>query len=195
MQRSADDILKMSEELLALDISIGEKFDLAFDLGAEYAIAATRESGYDIEAKAAENGISRPDLIAALRRLYTDDDYYKKIFGYGHVEAMFMSEDGLTLEEARYVSEHPCIEDAYERCDHYKENKKCSGCTNWNGWLYFKTSSDAPIRPNIKVQERFMEKPVLNLDVEKAIREGNLDEELDGFLSEVESDMEKRKEQ
>ena len=195
MQRSAYDILKMSEELTALDIGTDEKLDLAFDLSAEYAIAAIRESGYDIEAKAAEKGFSRPGLVAAMRRLFTDDDYYKKIFGYSHLEATFMTEDGLTLEEARYVSEHPCIEDAYERCDHYKENKECSGCTNWNGWLYFKTSSDASIRPNIKVQERFMKKPVLNLDVEKAIREGNLDEELNGFLSEVESDVEKRKEQ
>jgi hypothetical protein len=185
----------MSEELIALDIGIGEKFELAFDLGAEYAIAATMESGYDIEAKAAEVGISRPNLVAAVRKLFTDDDYHRKVFGYGHFEATLMHEYGLALEEARYVSEHPCIEDAYERCDHYKENKKCSGCTNWNGWLYFKTSSDAPIRPNIKVQERFMKKPVLNLDVEKAIREGNLDEELNGFLSEVESDVEKRKEQ
>lgn len=195
MPLSTTEILGLLGELKALDADAGEKLCLAMDMEAEYFIAFQREHGHDMDATAAKNGFSHYELVQDVRRVFTDDDYHTKIFGYTLFEESLMMNCKLSLEQARYVSQHPCLSDAYDACSWYSEHKRCGGgCTEWNGFFYIKTGPGEPVRPNIPVQEKYFKKPVLNLDVEKAIKDGTLDDELNGFLNDVAEDKKQKAE-
>ena len=119
-------------------------------------------------------------------RLIFDQELFKKTFGVTLVEYQLMK-DGLTLEEAQYVIEHPCLEDAYDRCSVYKEDGKCVpfGCTLLNGWLFFKTGPNEKRRPNYKAIEQ-LPKDTLYINAED-IKNGKLNKKIKEFLDEPNS--------
>ena len=111
-----------------------------------------------------------------------DEDTFRKTYGVGYKEHSLM-QDGLTLEEARYVIGHPCIENAEEKCSYHQEKGKCVifGCTLLNGWLYYKTSPDKkpmPIKEN-------MPKDILYIKDEDIGNTNSLNIKIDGFLDYV----------
>lgn len=109
-----------------------------------------REYGIDFFGEMKKHGIDEKEARMCLRLMF-DEELFKKTFGVTRAEHYLM-EEGLTLEEARYVIQHPCLEDAEDRCSYHKENGECVpfGCTLLNGWLYYKTSPDGKLKPNYK---------------------------------------------
>jgi len=140
-----------------------------------------KEYGIDFFGDMKKQGIDEKTARIHLRLMF-DEELHKKVFGVTRLEGYLM-EQGLTIEEARYVIKHPCLEDAENNCSYHKENSKCVpfGCTLLNGWLYYKTSPDGKLKPNYKAWEK-LPKDTLYIDAESANKDGTLDKKIEEFL-------------
>jgi hypothetical protein len=144
---------------------------------------SSKSLGFDYLGEMKKGGIDEKTARHTLR-LLLDENLFKKTFGVNKAEYFLMEENHLTLEEARYVIKHPCLEDAENNCSYYKEHNRCVpfGCTLLNGWLYFKTSSNGKLKPKYKAWEAL---PKDTLFINKGdIEKGKLDEKVEEFLNE-----------
>lgn len=87
-----------------------------------------------------EKGFSKEEASYAVK-LFTDPEFCKKETGHTSHELYLMGH-GFTSDQVRYIEENPCIAGSRENCDHYKEYKDCLGCTNINGFFYWKKGPD-----------------------------------------------------
>jgi hypothetical protein len=138
--------------------------------------------GIDFFGEMKKGGVNEKTSRCLLRALH-DKELFKEAFG-AYPDEYFLMQEGLTQEEANYVLKHPCLENAESKCDYHKEHDKCVpwGCTNLNGWLYFKTSVNEKRRPNYKAWSR-LPKETLNLSKED-VKVGTADEKIKDFLDE-----------
>lgn len=163
----------MTKEADEIDKKIDELIEGFKEFGMDLIGSLTRETGF-----------SEKEVRLLLRAL-VDRELFKKVMGVTPEEHYLMSQ-GLTLKEARYVIEHPCLADAESSCSYYREHGRCVlfGCTNLNGWLYYKTSPDGKPRPNWRA---LAELPKDTLFIDKPIDKQELKSKLKDFLDETES--------
>ena len=112
-----------------------------------------------------EDGVDR-EKARYMIKLFKKPEFCKKETGYSFHE-LYLINEGLTPEQARYVEENPCIDGPREECDFYRENKKCFGCTNTNGFLYWKTGPDEKLKPVKGVWEELSKKSVVLVSLDK----------------------------
>jgi hypothetical protein len=86
-----------------------------------------KEYGIDFFGDMKKHGIDEKEARIHLRLMF-DEELHKKVFGVTRLE-QYLMEEGLNLEEARYVIKHPCLEDAENNCSYHKENGKM--CSVW----------------------------------------------------------------
>ncbi len=145
-------------------------------------INESKKVGIDFLEEMKKKGIDEKTARYGLRALL-DKKTFKKVFGVKQ-EEYFLMKEGLTKEEAHYVIKHPCLEDVEKNCSYYEEHNRCVpfGCTNLNGWLYFKTSDSGKLKPNYKTWS-LLPKETLFINKEY-IEKGNLERKVEEFLDE-----------
>ncbi len=117
--------------------------------------------------------------------IFIDSEFARQEIGYTFEERTLMEELGISLDEAKYIIENPCLIDFQDKCEHYKNHGKCDGCIYLNGFLFFSPGPNEKININYeflkKLDSGLSEKNILIIDKED-IKTGKLDEKLDEFL-------------
>lgn len=151
-------------------------------------IESAKAEGKDVIGMFAEHGFTSEEAVSKIKehymKLLTDDEYHKEFFGVTQNEKYLM-DDGLTLEQARYVISHPCLEDAEDNCNYHKEHGRCVmfGCTLLNGWLYYRLEDRGKWIPIYSSWEK-LPKGTLFLD-EESLESGSWKDEIDSFLMDL----------
>jgi len=117
-----------------------------------------------VEEKMIEDGKFERENVRYMIKLFRDPDFCKKETGYSFHELLLIK-DGLTPEEAKYVVENPCIDGPREECDFFRREGKCYGCTNINGFFYWKTGPKEKLKPVKETWNELKKKPVLFVSV------------------------------
>jgi len=105
-----------------------------------------------VEDKMIEEGGFKKEDVKYTIKLIRDPEFCKKETGYTAHE-LYLIRQGFTPEQARYIEENPCILGPREECDHYRSGEKCFGCTNTNGFLYWKTEPEKKLKPTKTLDE------------------------------------------
>lgn len=164
-----------------------------YETGARDYIKLSRSKGKDVIAMFAEHGLTGDEAFNLikehLKKIMTDSGYYEEFFGHTPEEGYLMN-DGLTLEQARYVIANPCLDNAQDRCVPYKEDGKCVlfGCTLRNGWLYYRIEDGGKWIPIYSSWEK-LPKDTLYLS-DESIKDGSWEGEVDSLLRDLEIEKE-----
>jgi hypothetical protein len=62
-------------------------------------------------------------------------------------EIDFLIKMGFTENEAKYIQQHPCLENYENTCESRKTENGCAGCTNLNGFLMAITEPNGKPKP------------------------------------------------
>lgn len=105
-----------------------------------------------------EKGYTQKEVEYTVK-LFRDPEFCKKETGYSFNQLCLM-EDGFTSKQVRYVENNPCLIGPREECDYYMKNKKCFGCTNVNGFFFWKTEPEGKLKPVKETWNELSKKPV-----------------------------------
>lgn len=119
-----------------------------------------------IEERMIEEGGFKKEDVRYTIRLIRDPEFCKKETGHTFHELHLMKQ-GFTPEQARYIDENPCIRGPREECDYYVKENQCHGCTNINGFFYWKTGPEEKLKPVKEVWDELSKKPVAFIFTDK----------------------------
>jgi len=104
--------------------------------------------GINFEEKLKEWEVTLEGFEMGLKFLFYSKFFVEEILGRTLEEQYLIGELNLSPEEAKYVVTNPCLRGPVNECSYYREHGECGPCcTEYNGWLFIKTTPDGKRKP------------------------------------------------
>jgi hypothetical protein len=147
-------------------------------------VTELQKEGINVLSELKKNGIeySEETIRKCLWGLIAHRILVEKVLGRTLEEDFLIEEYNLTIEEARYVVENPCLAGPPEKCEYWRKHSQCGPCcTLRNGWLYLKTSANGKIKPNWKALAQL---PKDTLFIHENLSKEEIEKKVKDFLEE-----------